>query len=288
MSNKTQLQANNETLASILSKVLGLPTQESLKHGAYVWKKYDKCPQVTISFSGTIGSTEPVKVTVSSSQIDVSTLTESFFTGLSGKCSNRNGAFDFSFPSDGVISINNSSNNFVYNQSTHQIEIDGTPYITSFDDVIKEQESTFLDFVVSDSPTAYPDGGEQGGCWYEKVVEGIDLSALGWTKCAIDYITPSTNIYLKDSPLRHSLGVAPKYIHIKSFSDFTTSSYDLYLLEFVGCYSKDSSFHGGKSYCAHMSTADEFNAIFSADSKNIVISDTYLMQGIQYQIITIG
>lgn len=39
MSNKTQLQANNETLASILSNVLGLPSQESLKHGAYVWKK---------------------------------------------------------------------------------------------------------------------------------------------------------------------------------------------------------------------------------------------------------
>ena len=39
MSNKSQLQTNNIDLQSILSTVLGLPTQESVKHGAYVWKK---------------------------------------------------------------------------------------------------------------------------------------------------------------------------------------------------------------------------------------------------------
>lgn len=37
---KQQLeQVNNPNLLSILSTVQGLPSQESLKHGAYVWKK---------------------------------------------------------------------------------------------------------------------------------------------------------------------------------------------------------------------------------------------------------
>lgn len=41
MSNKSQLQLNNSDLQSILSTVLGLPTQESCKTGQYVWKKYE-------------------------------------------------------------------------------------------------------------------------------------------------------------------------------------------------------------------------------------------------------
>ena len=36
-----------------------------------------------------------------------------------------------------------------------------------------EPTYTFLDYIVSDKETAYPDGGEKGGYWYEKVVEGM-------------------------------------------------------------------------------------------------------------------
>ena len=149
-------------------------------------------------------------------------------------------------------------------------------------------KGNFIEYVVSDNPNKYPSDSEQGGYWYEKVVEGIDLSALGWTKCAIDYITPSTNIYIKNSPLRHSLGIAPKYIHIKALSTVTTTSYDLILLEFVGCYSTDGSFHGGEMLCRNTNGSNEFSPIFSSDSEKIIISDIYLMQGIQYQITTIG
>ena len=41
MNNKSQLQQNNTDLQSILSTVLGLPTQESCKTGQYVWKYKD-------------------------------------------------------------------------------------------------------------------------------------------------------------------------------------------------------------------------------------------------------
>lgn len=35
---------------------------------------------------------------------------------------------------------------------------------------------TFLDYIVSDKETAYPDGGEKGGYWYEKVVDGAQIA----------------------------------------------------------------------------------------------------------------
>ena len=113
MGNKQQLQLNNETLGSILSNVLGLPSQESLKHGAYVWKK------------------------------------------------------------------------------------------------LTAQAGDFIDFVVSNSPTAYPDGGYKSGYWYEKV-KGIDPSLFGCTKYAVDKFTFSSQIASEQAVLNHSLGRVPR------------------------------------------------------------------------------
>lgn len=107
MSNKTQLQANNETLASILSNVLGLPSQESLKHGAYVWKK------------------------------------------------------------------------------------------------MTAEGGDFIDYVVSDQENAYPDGGEKGGYWYEKVVEG---------KAGIDFGEVTLASYANSITVSHKLGTTPSFV----------------------------------------------------------------------------
>ena len=46
------------------------------------------------------------------------------------------------------------------------------------------QGGDFVDFVVSDSETAYPDGGMQGGYWYEKADGGIEIGE----------ITPASNL----------------------------------------------------------------------------------------------
>ena len=67
---------------------------------------------------------------------------------------------------------------------------------------------TFLDYVVSDKETAYPDGGEKGGYYYEKVGEGITPEMFGCTKMAIDYkIWASASGSIRYD---HSLGEAPK------------------------------------------------------------------------------
>ena len=68
----------------------------------------------------------------------------------------------------------------------------------------------FVDFVVSDIETTYPNGGMQDGYWYEMVEEGVDIYGFaGYTKMAVDYITYSSK---QASTVKHahSLGVNPK------------------------------------------------------------------------------
>ena len=55
-----------------------------------------------------------------------------------------------------------------------------------------DTDHTFIDYVVSDKETAYPDGGEKGGYWYERVSEGITPEMFGCTKMAIDEVTISS------------------------------------------------------------------------------------------------
>ena len=64
-------------------------------------------------------------------------------------------------------------------------------------------KGNFIEYVISDGPNTYPDGGEQDGYWYEKP---IALSETGM-------ITPATDSTKITVP--HTLGVKPKFIHIK-------------------------------------------------------------------------
>lgn len=91
--------------------------------------------------------------------------------------------------SDGTLGYYDKVNNVLY---TNQ----GTGSFTFGAD-----STEFLDYVVSDDPTAYPDGGMQDGYWYEKVSEitGIDYGEVTLTSAAAE-IT-----------INHNLKVKPKY-----------------------------------------------------------------------------
>ena len=65
-----------------------------------------------------------------------------------------------------------------------------------------------IDYIVSDKETAYPDGGEKGGYWYEKVVE-FDVSSLGLTKYEIGSFIPTSGV--NTITVHHSLGIKPKF-----------------------------------------------------------------------------
>ena len=146
---------------------------------------------------------------------------------------------------------------------------------------------TFAGYAVNDNESAYPDGGTQDGYWYEKE---IDLSALGWTKCATDYITPSSNISLSSNsnPISHSLGVPPKYVYIKALGDFTNNTSIMFLLEYVGCFSPDGSFSGyNAKYRTYSGDSSSYYSLKVTET-SIYISGTTLKSGIKYQITTVG
>ena len=93
-------------------------------------------------------------------------------------------------------------------------------------------KTDFLGYIVSDKETAFPDGGEKDGYWYERVSDGITPEMFGCTKMAVDKYTFASQTNLATG-IPHSLGVAPKYVFIFSYlTDLPTSS--SYLIEYYG------------------------------------------------------
>ena len=88
-------------------------------------------------------------------------------------------------------------------------------------------KTDFLGYIVSDNETAYPDGGEKGGYWYEKVSEGITPEMFGCTKMAVDTFTLTSRTKITDYTISHSLGEIPKFIFIVAES-LPTVNYDIY------------------------------------------------------------
>lgn len=92
------------------------------------------------------------------------------------------------------------------------------------------QGGNFLDFVTADTETKYPDGGEQGGYWYERVVEGLNPLDIGFSKKAIDTVTYASNTPIKNAVINHSLEVSPKFILIISDRTATLNENDMVML----------------------------------------------------------
>ena len=91
-----------------------------------------------------------------------------------------------------------------------------------------DTDHTFIDYVVSDKENAYPDGGEKGGYWYEKVSEGITPEMFGCTQMAVDTFTLTSNTIGSNYSISHSLGTKPKYfIIIGDFSGVAKSTNDI-------------------------------------------------------------
>ena len=108
----------------------------------------------------------------------------------------------------------------------------------------------FVDFVVSDSETAYPDGGLQDGYWYEKVVEGIPGIDFGT-------VTP-TSSSLKQITINHALGIKPSYAVILKKSSWTLRWSDDIVLAGSSGFVEDRSSYSphvyGSNFTSHTAT----------------------------------
>ena len=92
-----------------------------------------------------------------------------------------------------------------------------------------------LDFFVSDDPTAYPDGGTQGGYWYEKVKSFM----FGLTKEAHGSFIPSTDT--TKYTLEHNLGAIPKFVVVYTNDSLKGHQYTVRSMMFVDRSSFDST-----------------------------------------------
>ena len=184
--------------------IFGVDGSFDNSHGEYVWKKLTK--PIMVTFVQT--SYNPITLTVSSSNIDLGTVDESWFVGIKCSYSWATAVYAFEFMENNVFVIWTADGKshlyegtYSYNPSNKTITTDiNTSGSFGINSSATKQEN-FLDFVVSDSPTAYPDGGEQGGYWYEKVVEG---------KAGIDFgeLTLSGS-HEGNLVVTHNLGVKP-------------------------------------------------------------------------------
>lgn len=94
---------------------------------------------------------------------------------------------------------------------------------------------TFIDYVVSDSTNAYPDGGTQGGYWYEKVKNFM----FGLTKEAHGTFTFTTDT--SGYTLEHNLGTRPKLVIIYTDDSLKGYQYTIRARIFVDRSSYDST-----------------------------------------------
>ena len=87
----------------------------------------------------------------------------------------------------------------------------------------------FVDYVVSDTETEYPDGDVQDGYWYEKVSEGIPLSLFSASKYETGSLTFNSRTQLNNASIsiRHSLGVVPKLFMICTTAETLNTEYDI-------------------------------------------------------------
>ena len=198
--------------------------------GMYVWKKYEGIPPVsniTLKFE-MITYGNPCVVKVSSDDIDLSLVDSTIFIGmtLSGTLTASSSATSFAFVSENEFTKNSATYSYNYDPSSQTITMnyEFTATVIWNNSVVSYSGNlSFLNYIVSDKETAYPDGGEKGGYWYEKVGDGLTPEMFGCTKYEVGSFTLSSDNYTVS--FNHTLGEKPKAVIINENSSITDSNY---------------------------------------------------------------
>lgn len=219
--NKQKLQTNNANLAKI---------SDYLPHGTYVWKKYNYSIKPSIVANNQDLSSDGFYIfnssdyqvtssdfslsildggqTVGTSQIIYFTYTDKLYWSYT-----KGGNDDYQ------RSVTTNSDNLLIVANNYSCDFTGLTSIEFTEPSIGD----FIDFVVSDSETAYPDSGTQDGYWYEKIsnVSKVEVGTITLTSS-----TPSLTI-------NHSLGEIPDFVLVYCTSR-VSSSYTQGASTFIG------------------------------------------------------
>ena len=271
--------------------------------GLYVWKK---------SSLNTVEKATSTNATTKLSDATNATIT--YYTSSSYTFDEATGLFALDNPTEATLPYGSSksmSNNiyFIVGSPSGETMFKGTssntqlrnnsngllvaPYSSSYTYTVytAEQEATFLDYVVSDKETAYPDGGEKDGYWYERVVDGVDLKSIfNLTDIAVDVFTPASDL---DSPnIPHSLGKVPKVALIVARYGDITSSYR----NQIALYGSITEFSmGSGTRLSYLNGYDYLNPYTNSadwDSSKIIprssSSNSLFASGVKYTLITMA
>lgn len=307
MSNKTQLQQNNIDLQSILSTVDGLPTADSVKHGLYVWKKCNpksiaESDYTTVDVTKGSMTGQVYLYCADSYTVDMDSKTFTLVNPTHINCMyyyTQQGNSSYSpvqlkgkyfFPNVDETEAT-SGTELYYGSPTNinaSVRTDGSDngyYTTCNAKKLTVSDVSFIEFVIADNANAYPDGGVQDEYWYERVSDGIDLSALGCTKAVTEKITPSS----RTQKIYHSLGITPKIVIVTTEST-TVGQYDTQRFIVAPFSLKTAAIErllGGTYSHNSGATVISNSSVESLTSKYINVGP-YFTAGVEYIVTTIG
>ena len=282
----------------LLSQVLVNAVPDSEKKGLYVWKKFQYVAGVSYTnpsfkMTATSGASKLVLTNCTfdcTKIVDWKTFLDGFAYSTIVNLQNSTKFYwwvssDTTYEITGFTALSASScelalkSGYTVNASYAE---SGRTYSYSGTKVISKEQKTFLDFVVSDNASAYPDGGTQGGYWYEKVVE----EKKG---CSITFITPSG--WNKETTVQHTLGKIPSAVavcRVKGSSD--DFSHQNVLCAANTC---TQGYNGTNFYGAVYSYSTASNAYanwFTCTDSEITMNggSAYLEVGVTYAFIALG
>ena len=149
----------------------------------------------------------------------------------------------------------------------------------------------FLDYIVSDKETAYPDGGEKGGYWYERVGDGLTPEMFGCTKMAVDTFTLTSTTVGSNYSISHSLGTKPKYfIIIGDFSGVSKSTYDIISVMGANHNLSGSVDYANLSYWGGSNIATSYTTIALISTVEFKVDNlaVYFKSNVKYTVITLA
>lgn len=213
MGNKKQLQANNASLVTALATIQSLPMADDVRHGRYMWKKYE-CKEMTGILSAILDLED--------------------FTSDSYDCI----IYDKIVIENGIIKVAGGSTTitvYLY-EGGNPITDDQYPYFEYngyvYTDVatsrngtaiqgklLSQEKGDYITSVVSDVSNKYPDDGVLDGYYYVRAKTSIEEFGIDF-----GYVTYPTNTFVDTVEVATSLKGNVKYAALILMSSGPTVS----------------------------------------------------------------
>ena len=253
MTQKQLITANNAELEKHKQDILSLPMADDVKNGKYVWGKYDKNFYV-MNPTFKVKCVDYDSLVIMESNFDFSQIPNPLdfivgFKSTDGKYSILKGV-DGAYATNGRYQADLTSfdgTKFTGFSITSGCLADNEEVVFVYDGekILSDKEKSFLSYTVSDSETAYPDGGEKDGFWWERVKQGLPITKMGFTKFTYGEFTLSVD---NDTSFTivHNLGAKLKKLIVYTEDSLVRKNYGIRQLSLVDRYTSYSG--SGEEY----------------------------------------